>query len=62
MPISTTQAIAGSIFGVGASKRLSAVRWKVAVSMVSAWFTTIPAAMAIGAVAYTLLRLIGISA
>jgi PiT family inorganic phosphate transporter len=62
MPISTTQAIAGSIFGVGASKRLSAVRWKVAVSMVSAWFTTIPAAMAIGAVAYTLLRLMGISA
>ncbi|HSI73217.1 MAG TPA: inorganic phosphate transporter [Fimbriimonas sp.] len=62
MPISTTHAIAGSIFGVGASKRLSAVRWKVALSMVSAWVTTIPAAMAVGASAYFLLRLLGIQA
>jgi PiT family inorganic phosphate transporter len=62
MPISTTHAIAGSIFGVGSSKRLSAVRWKVAFNMVSAWVTTIPAAMAVGAIAYFLLRLIGIQA
>ncbi|MEZ0324812.1 MAG: anion permease [Fimbriimonas sp.] len=62
MPISTTHAIAGSIFGVGASKRLSAVRWKVALDMVMAWVTTIPAAMLVGAVAYGLLRLVGISA
>ncbi len=62
MPISTTHAIAGSIFGVGASKRLSAVRWKVAFNMISAWITTIPAAMLIGALSYWLFRLVGISA
>ena len=62
MPISTTHAIAGSIFGVGASKRLSAVRWKVALNMVSAWVTTIPAAMLVGALSYFLLRLLGVSA
>jgi PiT family inorganic phosphate transporter len=61
MPISTTHAIAGSIFGVGASKRLSAVRWKVAQNMVSAWITTIPAAMLVGAVSYWIFRLLGIS-
>jgi inorganic phosphate transporter, PiT family len=60
MPISTTHAIAGSIFGVGASKRLSAVRWKVALGMVSAWVTTIPAAMTVGAVAYWILTALGI--
>src|SRR5262249_41316916 len=44
MPVSTTHVISGSIFGVGASKRLSAVRWGVAQSMVVAWVLTIPAA------------------
>lgn len=52
MPVSTTHVIAGSIFGVGSSKRLSAVRWQVASSMVTAWVVTIPAAALVSAVAY----------
>ena len=42
LPVSTTHVIAGSIMGVGASKRLSAVRWGVAGSMLTAWVLTIP--------------------
>ncbi|RYG37762.1 inorganic phosphate transporter, partial [bacterium] len=56
MPVSTTHIIASSIFGVGAAKRLSAVRWGVAVNMVIAWVLTIPASAAVGAVAFELLR------
>jgi PiT family inorganic phosphate transporter len=44
MPVSTTHVISGSVFGVGASKRLSAVRWGVARTMVIAWVLTLPAA------------------
>jgi len=44
MPVSTTHVISGSIFGVGASKRVSAVRWGVARSMMVAWVLTIPGA------------------
>lgn len=44
MPVSTTHVISGSVFGVGASKRLSAVRWGVARTMVVAWVLTLPAA------------------
>ena len=58
-PVSTTHVIAGSIFGVGASKRLRAVRWGVALEMVIAWVLTIPAAALVGALTYGLLRLIG---
>jgi PiT family inorganic phosphate transporter len=58
MPISTTHAITASIFGVGASKRLSAVRWQVARSVVIAWVVTIPAGAVMGAVAYFLVNLI----
>ena len=58
MPISTTHAITSSIFGVGSSKRLSAVRWGVAKKIVAAWVITIPAAAAAGAVSYWLLSLI----
>jgi len=58
MPVSTTHCIAGSIFGVGAAKRFSAVRWNVAINMVVAWVVTIPAAAAFGAVAYLLIGLI----
>jgi inorganic phosphate transporter, PiT family len=43
LPVSTTHVISGSIMGVGASKRLSAVRWGVAGNMVTAWILTIPA-------------------
>ena len=56
MPVSTTHVISGSIFGVGASKRLSAVRWGVAQSMLVAWILTLPAAGTMAALVYLLLR------
>jgi PiT family inorganic phosphate transporter len=59
MPISTTHVISGSIFGVGASKRLSAVRWGVALQMVTAWVITLPASAALGALAYLTIRSAG---
>src|SRR5712692_6235429 len=57
--VSTTHAITGSIVGVGATRRLSAVRWGVAGQIVWAWIMTIPAAFAISAAAYGLLRMSG---
>jgi PiT family inorganic phosphate transporter len=59
VPVSTTHAITGAIVGVGATRRLSAVRWGVARQIVWAWILTIPAAFTIAAGAYTLLRLGG---
>jgi inorganic phosphate transporter, PiT family len=50
--ISTTHTITGAIVGVGASKRLSAVRWGVARQIVWAWVLTIPASAIIGALTY----------
>ncbi|HYM21898.1 MAG TPA: inorganic phosphate transporter, partial [Vicinamibacterales bacterium] len=55
VPVSTTHAITGSIVGVGATRRLSAVRWGIAGQIVWAWILTIPASAAIAALAYTLL-------
>ncbi|HUH23454.1 MAG TPA: inorganic phosphate transporter, partial [Brevundimonas sp.] len=52
IPVSTTHTITGAIVGVGAAKRVSAVRWSVARSIVTAWFITMPAAAAIGAIFY----------
>jgi PiT family inorganic phosphate transporter len=57
--VSTTHAITGSIMGVGATRRLSAVRWGVAGQIVWAWVLTIPAAFAISAATYFLLHLGG---
>lgn len=51
-PISTTHTITSAIMGVGATKRLSAVRWGVAGNIVGAWVMTFPGAAAIAAVAY----------
>jgi PiT family inorganic phosphate transporter len=48
IPVSTTHTITGSIVGVGAARRLSAVRWGVAGQVVWAWVLTIPGAFAIG--------------
>ncbi len=48
IPVSTTHAITGSIVGVGATRRLSAVRWGVAAQIVWAWIFTIPAAAVLG--------------
>ena len=59
VPVSTTHAITGAIVGVGATRRLSAVRWGVAGQIVWAWVLTIPAAFTIAAAAYSLLRLAG---
>src|SRR6201999_489202 len=56
--ISTTHTITGAIVGVGASKRLSAVRWGVARQIVWAWVLTIPASAIIGAVTYELFVLL----
>jgi len=57
-PVSTTHTITSAIMGAGASKRLSAVRWGVAGNILLAWLLTIPAAAAVGAVAYWLLSLV----
>jgi len=59
VPVSTTHAITGAIVGVGATRRVSAVRWGVAGQIVWAWVFTIPAAFTIAAATYTLLRLSG---
>ena len=56
MPVSTTQVVSGCIFGVGASKRLGAVRWGVAQDMAAAWIMTFPAAGAVGALTYVISR------
>jgi PiT family inorganic phosphate transporter len=59
IPVSTTHAITGSIVGVGSTRRLSAVRWGVATRIVWAWVLTIPAAGAIGALTYIVMRFAG---
>jgi PiT family inorganic phosphate transporter len=59
IPVSTTHTITGAIIGVGAVKRLSAVRWGVAQQIVWAWILTIPASAMIAAVTYRLLALFG---
>ncbi|MDP9239621.1 MAG: inorganic phosphate transporter, partial [Actinomycetota bacterium] len=52
--------ITSSVMGVGATKRLSAVRWGVAGNIVAAWVLTIPMAGLVAAVAYGLLSLLGL--
>lgn len=59
-PISTTHTITACIFGVGSSKRLSAVRWELAANLAVAWIVTIPAASIVAALSYYLLKLLGI--
>jgi len=54
IPVSTTHTITGSIMGVGAARRASAVRWGVAGNIVVAWVLTIPAAALIAALVYVL--------
>ncbi len=57
VPVSTTHVITGAISGVGAVKRLTAVRWGVTLRIVWAWIFTIPAAGVIAAILYFLFRL-----
>jgi inorganic phosphate transporter, PiT family len=59
--ISTTHTITGAIVGVGATRRLSAVRWGVAGRIVWAWLATIPGSAAIGALAYLGCRSFGLT-
>jgi PiT family inorganic phosphate transporter len=57
-PVSTTHTITGAIIGVGATKRLSAVRWGVTVSLIWAWILTIPVSGALAALIFYLLKFI----
>jgi PiT family inorganic phosphate transporter len=56
IPVSTTHTITGAIVGVGASRRLSAVRWNIASRIIVAWVVTLPAAALIGAGFYWVTR------
>ena len=59
VPVSTTHTITGAIVGVGAARRVSAVRWNVASNIVVAWVLTLPAAGLIGAASYALASVFG---
>jgi len=59
IPVSTTHTITGSIIGVGAAKKISAVRWAVAKEIVTAWIITIPASSLLAALFYWLSGLFG---
>jgi PiT family inorganic phosphate transporter len=58
VPVSTTHTITGSIVGVGAARRVSAVRWNVASSIVYAWVITIPASAIVAAATYWAVQLL----
>ena len=58
IPVSTTHTITGAIVGVGATNRLSAVRWGLAGRIVWAWVITIPASALIAAISYRLLAVV----
>jgi PiT family inorganic phosphate transporter len=54
IPVSTTHTITGCIIGVGAARKVSAVRWNIATNIVVAWIITVPASGALAAVFYAL--------
>jgi PiT family inorganic phosphate transporter len=58
IPVSTTHTISGSIIGVGATKRLSAVRWGVTINLLWAWILTIPVSAILAAIVYYIGKLI----
>jgi PiT family inorganic phosphate transporter len=57
IPVSTTHTITGSIIGVGATKRLSAVRWGVTINLLWAWILTIPISALVAAMIYGIIHL-----
>ena len=57
IPVSTTHTITGCIMGVGATKRLSAVRWGVTVNLLWAWILTIPVSAILAVISYFIVRL-----
>ncbi|ABR62214.1 inorganic phosphate transporter [Sinorhizobium medicae] len=59
IPVSTTHTITGAIIGVGAARRVSAVRWGLAGNIVVAWVITLPAAALISALCYFAVGLVG---
>ena len=59
LPVSTTHVVSGSIMGVGTSKRVKAVNWGVARSMVMAWFVTIPLSALVSAIVFFVIDSIG---
>ncbi|OYU86765.1 MAG: anion permease [Bradyrhizobiaceae bacterium PARB1] len=61
VPVSTTHTITGAIVGVGAARRVSAVRWNVASSIVYAWVITIPAAAIVAALTWWIVKLLHLS-
>ena len=57
IPVSTTHTITGSIIGVGATKRLSAVRWGVTVNLLWAWVLTMPVTAILSAIFYYIIKM-----
>jgi PiT family inorganic phosphate transporter len=57
IPVSTTHTITGAIIGVGATKRLSAVRWGVTINLLWAWILTIPVSAILAAIVYFIIKL-----
>ena len=57
IPVSTTHTISGAIMGVGATKRLSAVRWGVTKNLLTAWILTIPVSAILAAIIYQIVIL-----
>jgi PiT family inorganic phosphate transporter len=55
--VSTTHAISGAIMGVGATKRLSALRWGVGKRLIYAWIITIPASAAVAPIILTVINI-----
>ena len=60
LPVSTTHVITGSVMGVGASRKLSAVRWGVGANIVLAWIVTIPASALIAWVSFAIFNTAGL--
>jgi len=56
IPVSTTHTITGSIIGVGATRRLSAVRWGVTINLLWAWVLTIPVSALLAALVYFIIK------
>lgn len=60
IPVSTTHTITGSIIGVGMTKRISAVKWGITVSLLWAWILTIPISALLGAIIFWILTFLGV--
>ena len=56
IPVSTTHTVTGAIIGVGAARKVSAVRWNIATNIVIAWIVTLPASGLMAALCYLLIR------